>query len=127
MEPISLILGALLAGHTKGASESATAPVKDAYAALRGALRRSFVKPESEAAIEEYVADPDGTRLIAEAHLKQAGADKDLDVLEAAEAVMQAADPEGARGGKYSVTITGSQGVQVGDHGSQTNYFGPRP
>jgi hypothetical protein len=27
---------------------------------------------------------------------------------------------------KYNVTIRDSQGVQIGDHGNQTNYFGPR-
>ncbi|WP_275423717.1 RIP homotypic interaction motif-containing protein [Virgisporangium ochraceum] len=29
--------------------------------------------------------------------------------------------------GKYTVTVTGSQGVQVGDSNTQTNTFGPLP
>jgi len=32
-------------------------------------------------------------------------------------------DQQGGKSGKYNVTVTGSQGVQIGDRGSQTNTF----
>jgi len=38
MEPISLILAALLAGVAKGAGQAATNAVQDAYTGLRDAL-----------------------------------------------------------------------------------------
>jgi Domain of unknown function (DUF4062)/RIP homotypic interaction motif len=34
--------------------------------------------------------------------------------------------PESTRGPKYTVTVNGSEGVQIGDHNTQTNHFGPR-
>jgi hypothetical protein len=32
-------------------------------------------------------------------------------------------DPAGAKSGKYTVTISNSKGVYVGDHGIQVNRF----
>ena len=40
---------------------------------------------------------------------------------------MNLVDEAGSRTGKYAVTVRDSQGVQVGDHNTQTNTFGPRP
>jgi RIP homotypic interaction motif len=40
---------------------------------------------------------------------------------------MDLVDKAGSRAGKYLVTVHGSQGVQVGDHNTQTNIFGSRP
>ena len=36
-------------------------------------------------------------------------------------------DAAGSQGGKYAVVVSGSQGVQVGDHNTQANTFGPGP
>ena len=41
----------------------------------------------------------------------------------AAKAVMDLVDAAGARAGKYNVTIHGGQGIQIGDHNTQTNTF----
>jgi len=38
-----------------------------------------------------------------------------------------AIDLPGARAGKYDVQVHGGQGVQVGDHNTQTNTFGAPP
>jgi hypothetical protein len=126
MEPISLILAALLAGVAKGAGQSAANAVQDAYKGLRDALKRRLVgKPAAEAAVEQYTDDPEAWRGNLEVHLKQAGADQDQAVLDAASSVMRLADPAGANAGKYNVNLAGAQGVQVGDANTQTNYFGP--
>lgn len=47
--------------------------------------------------------------------------------LAAAQALLRLVDEAGARAGKYAVLVSDSQGVQVGDHNTQTNTFGPRP
>ena len=49
MEPISLILAALLAGATKSASEVAGGAVKDVYVGLRDALKRKFADKSAAA------------------------------------------------------------------------------
>src|SRR5215472_5997025 len=127
MEPISLILAALIAGVAKGAGQSAATAVQDAYAGLRNLLRRRLAgKPAAEDAVEQYVKDPKEWKGNVELHLKQAGVDQDQAIVDAAASVMRHADPAGASAGKYSVNLAGGQGVQVGDSNTQTNYFGPR-
>jgi hypothetical protein len=126
VEPVSLILGALLAGATRGTGEVAGTVVKDAYGWLRDALKRRLGgNPAAQTAVEEFAADPDNWRPALEACLKQADVANDEVLLAAAAKVMAAVDAAGAASGKYTVNLAGAQGVQVGDRNSQTNYFGP--
>jgi hypothetical protein len=128
MEPISLILAALLAGVAKGAGQSAANAVQDAYRGLRDALKRRLAgKPAAQDALERYTNDPEAWKGNLEVHLKQAGADQDRAVLDAASSVMRLSDPAGASAGKYNVNLAGARGVQVGEGNTQTNYFGPAP
>jgi hypothetical protein len=130
MDPVSLILAALVTGVATGLAtgpgESAAAAVRDAYRGLRDALKRRLAgRPAAEDAVEQYVADPEAWKGNLEVHLRQAGADEDRAVLDAASSVMRLADPAGAAAGKYAVNLAGAQGVQVGEGNTQTNYFGP--
>lgn len=126
MEPISLILAALVAGVAKGTGESATNAVREAYRGLRDALKKRLAgKPAAQEAVEEYAKDPEQWKGNLEVHLRHAGAGTDAAVLDAAATVLRLADPEGTGTGKYHVNLAGAQGVQVGDAGTQTNYFGP--
>jgi hypothetical protein len=128
MDPISLVLAALVAGVAKGAGQSATAAVRDAYAALRSALKRRLAdRPAARDAVEQYTADADAWQGNLEVHLKQAGVAQDQEVIGAAERVMRLTDPAGASAGKYTLNLTGAQGVQVGDHNTQANTFAPGP
>ena len=128
MDPISLILAALLTGVVEGVGKSATNAVQDAYTSLRDALKRRLAsKPAAQDAVEQYTKDPDAWRGNLEVHLKQTGADKDPVILDAAASVMREVDPAGASAGKYSVSLSGARGVQVGDSNTQTNYFGSAP
>jgi hypothetical protein len=128
MEPISLILAALLAGVAKGAGESAANAVQGAYGALRDALKRRLAgKPAAQDAVEQYTNDPEAWRGNLEVHLKQAGADQDQAVLDAASSVMSLVDPAGSGAGKYTVNLAGAQAVQVGDYGHQQNVFNAPP
>jgi hypothetical protein len=128
MDPISLILAALLAGVVKGAGESAANAVQDAYGGLRDALKRRLAgKPAAQDAVDQYTNDPEAWRSNLEVHLKQAGADQDQAVLDAASSVMHLVDPAGSGAGKYTINLAGAQGVQVGDYGQQHNIFNVPP
>jgi hypothetical protein len=128
MEPISLVLAALVAGVAKGAGQTAAGAVQDAYRSLRDLLSRRLAgKPAAADAVEQYTQDPQAWKDNLVIHLKQAGAGEDRVLIDAAERVMQLADPAGASSGKYAVNLAGAQGVQVGDGNEQTNYFGPPP
>jgi hypothetical protein len=128
MEPISLILAALLAGVVTGAGQSASSAVQDAYAGLRDALKRRLAaRPAAQDAVEQFTRDPDAWKGNLEVHLQQAGAGQDQAILAAAASVLRQVDPEGASKGKYVVDLRGAAGVQVGDGSTQTNYFGSPP
>jgi len=50
-------------------------------------------------------------------------ADKDEVLMAAAKTLLELLDQQDGRSGKYNVTVTDSHGVQIGDHGTQTNTF----
>jgi len=128
MDPITLIVAALVAGAATGAldevKDSAKAGVKAAYAKLRAlATRRVAGNPGAEAALAEIETDPDTWKAPLAAKLKQVGAADDADLVAAAQRLMELVDQAGARAGKYNVTIKDSTGVQVGDGNIQVNRF----
>lgn len=125
VEPISLVISALMAGAAKGAGESAATAVKDAYASLREMLKQKFVgKPAAEKALEEFSRDPEEWTPTLETYLRRDDVGSDQAILTAAQSLMAVIDPNGSQGGKYTVTLTNAQGVVIGDHTTQTNNFG---
>lgn len=124
MEPVSMIVGALAAGALKGAGESATQAVKDAYAGLKAAVAARFAgKPAAEVMLAEHAKDPEVYDRPLAKELTAAGADTDPRIVNLAQELMALLDQDGATAGKYHVDLTGAQGVQVGDHNTQTNTF----
>lgn len=135
MEPISLILAAIVAGATTGALDSLKDDVKEkakaAYAKFRGLLtQRVAGRPDAQLALERYPDAPKKWESVLTGELTEAGATQDNDLVAAAKALVDLMEQSGAKAGKYNVTISGGQGVQVGDGGTQTNTFyasGPQP
>jgi roadblock/LC7 domain-containing protein len=128
MDPITLIVAALVAGAASGAldevKDGAKAGVKAAYAKLRAlASKRVAGNQSAEGALAEIEADPETWKAPLAAKLTQLGAANDTDLVAAAKEFMELVDQAGAKAGKYNVTITGSQGVQVGDGNTQFNRF----
>ena len=124
MEPISLILAALGAGAIAATKDVAGTAVKDAYEGLKALIKKKFAeqgKGDPSTIIEKFEKKPEVTKPLLEDELKEAGLEKDEEILKAAEAVMTKKDPEGASTGKYD--FRGAMGVQVGDHNTQTNTF----
>jgi hypothetical protein len=134
VDPVSLIVAALVAGASAGAKDVVAAGVKDAYQALRSMLVRKLSAHEAatpgisaEAILDAHARDADTWSGPLVAALTAARADRDDAVLAAATALLEQADPAGSAQGKYQVDARGAQGVQIGDHGTMTVNVAPRP
>ena len=127
MDPVAVIVTALTAGAASALQDGASAAVKDTYAQLKSLVKKRFAgRPKGELVLAEYEAAPQTWEAPLAAELSAAGAEGDVNLLAAAQALMSLIDEAGTRSGKYLVTVHDSQGVQVGDHNSQTNTFGSR-
>jgi len=124
MDPITLIVTALAAGAALGVKDAASSAVKDAYAGLKAlAKRRLAGRPDAEVVLARHEHAPQTWQAPLLAELGEAGADRDRDLVAAAQALMNLVDAAGARAGKYTVDVRGAQGVQIGDHNRQDNVF----
>jgi hypothetical protein len=130
VDPISIIVAALVAGAATGATGVATDAISDAYKALKGVLQRAFSKKgdfEAEKVLDELEKDPGATEDTLRSKLADQEIDKEADVVAAARNLLAKADPDGYAAGKYNVSVSGGQGVIVGDAATQTNTFGAPP
>ena len=126
MDAVSLIVAALAAGAGSAVQDGTSQAVKDAYARLRDAVRKRLARrPDGELVLARHESAPETWRAPLAQELSAAGAGNDTGLVEVARALLELVDAAGTRAGKYTVTVTGSQGVQIGDHNTQTNTFGP--
>lgn len=122
MDPVTLVTTALAGG----AGQVASAAVTDAYQALKQLLARKFAgRPAAEVALAEHENDPDTWRAPLTKQLADSRAATDRDVIEVAQRLLALLDAAEARAGKYTVDLSAAHGVQVGDHNTQINRFGP--
>jgi hypothetical protein len=126
MEPITLIMTALATGLAAGVSAVATETVTDTYRGLKVLIQRKFVgKPEAEIALAKYEEKPQVWEAPLRDALAETDADKDEEIIQAAQQLMSLLDPEQAAMGRYNVQITGTvQGFVQGDHAEVIMYFG---
>ena len=128
MDGIELVTTALTAGAAAGARDTASSAARDAYSALKDLVRRRLAgRQAGEVALAEHEQDPEVWEAPLRAQLRAAGAGDDAQVAAAAQALMALLDTAGSRSGRYVITVTGSQGVQVGDGNIQHNNFGSPP
>ncbi|MBE9045626.1 hypothetical protein IQ255_14635 [Pleurocapsales cyanobacterium LEGE 10410] len=121
MEPISIIVAALVAGAAKAASEVAP----DAYLGLKALIKRKFAgKPTAEMLLAEHEQDPETYEAPLKKKLAEAGADRDQEIVKQAEKVLEQIQPQAADS-KYNIVFQGeSKGNAFGDRNSVTNTFG---
>jgi hypothetical protein len=128
MDPVTLIVTALAAGAASALQDGTSAAVKDAYARLKALVTRRFTgRAKAELVLAEHQAAPQTWEKPLAAELSVAGAESDVDLVAAAQALMSLVDEAGSLAGKYVISVRDSQGVQIGDHGMQTNIFRPGP
>jgi hypothetical protein len=128
MDPITLIVEALAAGATAGTidalKDNAKEAAKAAYGKLHDLVKRRFRENAgAELILAEHQADPGTYAAPLAKKLTEAGAADDAGLVAAAQALLDLVDPAGAQSGKYTVTISNSKNVYVGDHGIQVNRF----
>jgi hypothetical protein len=125
MDPITLIVTALAAGAASALQDDAKEAVKAAYARLRTLVRKRLTgRPDGELALDRHENAPQKWENVLKDELTEAGAEQDTDLAGAAQALMKLIDEAGARSGKYTITIHGGQGIQIGDGNWQTNTYG---
>ncbi|MDJ0577259.1 MAG: hypothetical protein QNJ65_19135 [Xenococcaceae cyanobacterium MO_234.B1] len=122
MDPISLIIAALVAGAAKAAGDAAP----DAYNGLKALIKRKFAgEAKAEMVLEEHETDPETYEAPLKKKLAEAGADKDEEIIKAAQELLKQLKPEESKAGKYNVVFQGEvKGIQVGDRNVQDNKFG---
>src|SRR6185437_8455410 len=127
MDPITLIVTALVAGAALGAQDTVSAMVKDAYAGLKALVKKRLGGgPGADLALARHEQAPETWQAPLMAELAGTGADGDRDLIAAAQALLDLIDETGVAG-KYAVDVRGAMGVQVGDHNRQDNVFNAHP
>jgi hypothetical protein len=127
MDPVTLIVTALAAGAASALQDGVSSAVKNAYGRLSALVRKRFAgHPDGELVLARHQSAPQTWKAPLAAELSAVNAANDPDLVAAAQALMSLVDEAGFRSGKYSVDLRGAQGVQVGDHNTQTNTFGPQ-
>lgn len=115
MDPIALIVAALV----QGAAKAASGVVPDAYKGLRELVRQRFAgKPAAEMVLEEHASDPPTYEAPLRKHLEQANLAEDPEVLALARQLLeQLGTPaiEIGRGAKGIVCQTVINATIVGD------------
>jgi len=122
MDPVTVVVAALVAGAAAGASNVASAAVTDAYEGLKNlVLGRLRDAGTNEAEGNTLVVDVAKTQLqrdVLTTALAKVGVD--APTLQAAQHLLALLEP---REGKYVVDASQAKGVIIGDHGTQHNTF----
>jgi len=107
VDPVTLIVTALVAGAAAGLKDTATSAVKDAYNGLKGLLGRKLAgHPAGEVVLAQHEGDPDVWDKPLVQALTAVGAGDDPAVVTAAQALMRLVDEAGSAAGKYLVSAS---------------------
>ena len=126
MEPVALIVTALVAGATAGLSGTAAKAVADAYETLKalvvGCFRRAGVPEDDGHEVVAHASESVTQRAALEGQLTAVEIDEPT--LQAARELLDLLQQADLR--KFHVEVHGSTGVQVGDENEQTINIHPR-
>ena len=126
MDPITLIVAALVAGASAGLKDTASTVIKDSYAGLKSLIRKRFGHrdPEIDQQLSAVDQRPDINPAPLAETLRSAGAGQDADLLAAAKALLEQADPDGKWLRQVqNITISQSKGVVGNNTGTVTMNF----
>jgi hypothetical protein len=107
MDPVTLIVTALVAGAAAGLKDTATSAVKDAYNGLKGLLGRKLAgQPAGEVMLAQHETDPQVWDKPLVQALTAVRAGDDPGVVAAAQALMRLVDEAGSAAGRYQVSAS---------------------
>ena len=125
MDPVSLVVAALVAGAAAGVAGTASSVVSDAYAGLKNLVRGRIAARQigAETVLDRATVSPPTWEAELVPVLTAAEVGQDEHVRAAAQQLLRLVDPSGWAAGKYVVDLRDAMGVQVGDHNTQHNTF----
>lgn len=103
MDPISIIVSALVSGLAAGAKDGASQLINDGYQKLKSMLGKYLSSDKAQNTLAEHAADPETYDKPLRKLLQESGADQDQQLLEMAKKLLAEADPTGAIRSKYVV------------------------
>ena len=107
MDPITLILTALVAGTAKAAGDA----VPDAYKGLKALIQKKIAgKPAAEMVLAEHEKDPETYAAPLKKNLVEAGVDQDEEILKAAKELLEQLKPQEAAAGSINIG-QGAKGI----------------
>src|SRR6185436_4278147 len=127
MDPVTLVVSALLGGLTAGLTDTAKAATKDMYDAFRSRLMKKTEKNEdAQDAIAKVEKQPDSKarQELLKEELGKLELDKDDELLKLAQSLLEVLKESSSKASKYDVDIQNSQGIVVGDNANVTQNFG---
>ncbi len=122
MDPMSLLLAALIAGATAATKDTASQAIKDGYAGLKALILKRFAgRQAAETALTEYEKDEETWKKPLQKALAEVGADRDEAILQRAQLVLKQVDPQQTSQGKYNINIGEAKGNAFGDNARVDN------
>jgi hypothetical protein len=107
MDPVTIILAALVTGTAKAAGDA----VPDAYRGLKALILKKFAgKPAAEMVLDEHEKDPETYAAPLKKSLVEAGIDKDEEILKAAKQLLEQLKPQEQASGTVNIG-QGAKGV----------------
>ena len=127
MDPVTLVVSALLGGLAAGLTDTAKAATKDIYDALKSRLMKKAEKNEdAQDAIAKIEKQPDSKarQELLKEELGKLSLNNDEELLKLAQSLLDALKESGDKSGKYNVDVQNSQGIVIGDNPNVTQNFG---
>ena len=105
MDPLDLIVNAVVTGATVGLHHTTAAAVKGAYRALKHDFLERYTGTDVLDAVKSVEGKPrsEARQAMLREELAEVGAHRDEELVHAAQAFLIKADPRGAEAGKYNV------------------------
>jgi outer membrane protein assembly factor BamB len=130
MDPVSLIISALIGGLTAGLTDTGKAATKDIYDALKARLmKKAEANEDAQDAITKVEKQPDSKarKELLKEELSKLPLEDDQELLELAQSLLDALKESNDKAGKYKVDVQNSQGIVIGDNSNVTQNFGHEP
>lgn len=123
MDPLTVIITALIAGAAAGGTEAASMAVRDAYTALRDRLSGG-ADSGTITVIEANEAAPGSNIGELEETLSRHRSMEDRELQAAAQTLLSRLPSDRVDHARSRIDLRHARGVQIGDHSTQHNTFG---